>query len=133
MGEKSSRITHAIEETRAPLGWNLQELEHRVKRLSDWRLRFEQRPFSLMVSLWRRRPAGGGRKRSLSSAFPFAPGGERVSPGRSFPASAGNLTNFKASAGAENPVRPPASEGLKPANAGARAKFVLILKVLFEN
>lgn len=48
MGEKSSQITHEIEETRTRLGWNLQELEDKVKRLADWRQQFERRPFAMM-------------------------------------------------------------------------------------
>jgi len=48
MGEKSSQITHEIEETRARLGWNLQELEYKVKRFADWRQQFENRPFTMM-------------------------------------------------------------------------------------
>jgi hypothetical protein len=48
MGEKSSQITRQIEETRTRLGWNLQELEHRVKRVADWRQQFALRPFTMM-------------------------------------------------------------------------------------
>lgn len=46
MVEKSSQITHEIEETRTRLGWNLQELEDTVKRLADWCQQFERRSFS---------------------------------------------------------------------------------------
>ena len=62
MGQKPSQITHDIEETRARLGWNLRELEHKVKRVTDWRQQFEKRPFAMMgVAL------GGGML--LASAF----------------------------------------------------------------
>jgi hypothetical protein len=48
MGEKSSQITHEIAQTRAALGSHLQELEYKVKGLSNWREQYDKRPFTLM-------------------------------------------------------------------------------------
>lgn len=48
MGEKSSQITREIENTRAELGSNLQELERKVKRMTDWRQQFEKSPFAMI-------------------------------------------------------------------------------------
>ena len=40
MGKRSDQITKQIEETRGELGANLQELEHKVKDVTDWRSQF---------------------------------------------------------------------------------------------
>ena len=48
MGEESSQITRNIEETRAQLGSNLQELEDRVRNATDWRQQFQKRPFGMI-------------------------------------------------------------------------------------
>lgn len=48
MGEKSDQIAHEIEQRRAILKTDLQELERRVETLADWREQFRKRPFTLM-------------------------------------------------------------------------------------
>jgi hypothetical protein len=48
MGEKSSQITREIENTRAELGSNLQELERKVRGMTDWRQQFEKNPITLI-------------------------------------------------------------------------------------
>ena len=48
MGETSHQITHEIEETRARLGSNLQELEAKVKDATDWRKQFEKNPLPML-------------------------------------------------------------------------------------
>ena len=50
MGEASSQIEQEIEQTRAQLGSNLEELEHKVKNMTDWRWQFQQNP-GLMLGL----------------------------------------------------------------------------------
>src|SRR5215469_10159201 len=62
MGEKSSQITREIENTRAELGSNLAELERKVKRVTDWRQRFEKSPLTMMALAF-----GGGL--FLAAAF----------------------------------------------------------------
>jgi hypothetical protein len=48
MGEKSNQITRDIEEQRAQLGSNLEELEGKVKDIADWRQQFQNSPFTMM-------------------------------------------------------------------------------------
>lgn len=48
MGQKSSQIEQHIEHTRAALGSNLQELEHKVKDATDWRQQFQRNPLTMM-------------------------------------------------------------------------------------
>src|SRR5579871_360192 len=48
MGEKSSQIEQHIEDTRAELGSNLQELEHKVKSATDWRQQFQKNPLTML-------------------------------------------------------------------------------------
>ncbi len=48
MGQTTDEITRQIEETRAELGSNLQELEWKIKGAADWRAQFRKRPFTLM-------------------------------------------------------------------------------------
>jgi len=50
MGETTRQIAMHIEHTREDLGANLQELEHRVKSVADWRQRFRDNPM-MMVGL----------------------------------------------------------------------------------
>ena len=49
MGETSGQITQEIEQTRARLGSNLQELETRVKEATDWRKQFRKKPLPWRV------------------------------------------------------------------------------------
>jgi hypothetical protein len=48
MGEKSNQITRDIEEQRAQLGSNLEELEGKVKDIADWRQQFQNSPLTMM-------------------------------------------------------------------------------------
>jgi hypothetical protein len=55
MGEKSDEIIDHIESQRDQLGRNLEELETRVKRTTDWKAHFEENP-ALMLGI----ALGGG-------------------------------------------------------------------------
>jgi len=48
MGERSSEINQDIRATRAELGSNLQQLEHKVKGITDWREQFHKSPFTMI-------------------------------------------------------------------------------------
>jgi predicted dienelactone hydrolase len=48
MGEAASEVRREIEERRDDLGENLQRLESKVKRTTDWRAQFDQRPMMMM-------------------------------------------------------------------------------------
>ena len=48
MGEATRQIEAHIEDTRADLGSNLQELEQKVKAVTDWRQYFERSPLQLL-------------------------------------------------------------------------------------
>ena len=48
MGEKTDQIERYIEEQRAELGYNIQDIEQRVKDTFDWRAQFEQRPLAML-------------------------------------------------------------------------------------
>lgn len=48
MGERSNRIERNIEQTRAALGSNLQELEHKVQDATDWRQQFQKNPMTMI-------------------------------------------------------------------------------------
>ena len=48
MGERSDQITRQIEETRSDLGSNLQELETKVKDVTDWRKQFQKSPLTMI-------------------------------------------------------------------------------------
>ena len=48
MGERSDQITRQIENTRGELGANLQELEHKVKDVTDWRSQFQKSPLTMI-------------------------------------------------------------------------------------
>jgi hypothetical protein len=50
MGETTRQIAMHIEHTREDLGANLQELEHKVKSVADWRQQFRNNPM-MMVGL----------------------------------------------------------------------------------
>ena len=49
MGEKSTEIEREIVQTRAELGSNLRELEHRVKEETDWRCHYRRNPFRMIA------------------------------------------------------------------------------------
>jgi len=48
VGETSGQIAQEIEQTRARLGSNLQELETRVKEATDWRKQFRKNPLPML-------------------------------------------------------------------------------------
>ena len=48
MAETSTQIEQEIEQTRAQLGSNLEELENKVKDIADWRRQFRRNPFTMM-------------------------------------------------------------------------------------
>lgn len=48
MGEAASQVRREIEERRDDLGENLQRLESKVKRTTDWRAQFDERPMMMM-------------------------------------------------------------------------------------
>jgi predicted dienelactone hydrolase len=48
MGEAASEVRREIEDRRDDLGENLQRLESKVKRTTDWRAQFDQRPMMMM-------------------------------------------------------------------------------------
>lgn len=48
MGETADEIRNQIEETRAKIGQDLNELEHKVRRETDWRVHFDRRPWAFM-------------------------------------------------------------------------------------
>jgi hypothetical protein len=48
MGQATNQIEAHIADTRAELGANLQELEHKVKKATDWKHHFRANPFTIM-------------------------------------------------------------------------------------
>ena len=55
MGERADAIEREIEQERVELGRNLEELEHRVKEATDWRVQFERHAGGMMAMAF-----GGG-------------------------------------------------------------------------
>jgi hypothetical protein len=45
MGEKPDEIKHEVEQARARLGQDLNQLEFQVRREFDWRVQFDRRPW----------------------------------------------------------------------------------------
>jgi hypothetical protein len=48
MGQTTEQIEHHIEKTRDDLGSNLNELEQKVKSITDWRHHFQTKPATLL-------------------------------------------------------------------------------------
>src|SRR5947209_5461924 len=48
MGQATSQIEAHIEDTRAALGSNLEELEQKVKSVTDWKQHFQKNPLTLL-------------------------------------------------------------------------------------
>jgi len=48
MGQAASELRREIEEQRDDLGENLQRLESKVKRTTDWRAQFDERPMMMI-------------------------------------------------------------------------------------
>ena len=55
MGERTDQIERHISETRNELGENIDELQEKVKTTFDWRVQFQQRPWTLIGAAF-----GGG-------------------------------------------------------------------------
>jgi hypothetical protein len=49
MGEAANAIEREIEQERVELGRNLEELEHRVKEATDWRVQFSRHTGSMIA------------------------------------------------------------------------------------
>ena len=52
MGEKSDQIAREIEQSRAALGSNLQELELKVKNVTDWRQLFRRHTMPILAGVF---------------------------------------------------------------------------------
>lgn len=63
MGQTSNQIEQHIKETRNDLSDNFNELEARAKNAIDWRIQFDERPWTFMAAAF-----GGGLL--LSALFP---------------------------------------------------------------
>jgi hypothetical protein len=48
MGERADQIEEQIHRTREDLRYNLNELEEKVKSAFDWRMQFEEHPFTML-------------------------------------------------------------------------------------
>jgi hypothetical protein len=48
MGQTTDQIERHIEHTRGALGSNLQELEHKVKSVTDWKQHFQSNPMTML-------------------------------------------------------------------------------------
>ena len=55
MGQTTDQIERHIEDTRGALGSNLQELEHKVKSVTDWKQHFQNNPMTMLGAAF-----GGG-------------------------------------------------------------------------
>jgi len=71
MGQAASEVRREIEDTRDNLGENLQRLESKVKRTTDWRAQFDERPLMMIGvafggGLLLSSMAGGGKDRDYN-------------------------------------------------------------------
>jgi len=71
MGEAASQVRSEIEDQRDDLGKNLQRLESKVKRTTDWRTQFDERPMTMIgiafgSGLLLSSLAGGGKERDYA-------------------------------------------------------------------
>lgn len=81
MGETTDQIAAHIEDTRDDLGANLQELEQKVKSVTDWKQHFQSSPMTMIgvafgggILLATMLGGGkGGRRRSASSGAGYEP------------------------------------------------------------
>ena len=48
MGQKTDEIENHIQQTRDTLGANLNELEHKVKAVTDWKQHFQKNPMTML-------------------------------------------------------------------------------------
>lgn len=72
MGQTTNQIENQIERTRDDLGANFQELERKVKEVTDWRYHYQHHPFTLIGlafggGVLAATIFGGRRPRGLSS------------------------------------------------------------------
>ena len=65
MVQESDRIKQHIDEARAELGRNLEQLEHRVKDVVDWHGYFDRDPFKMLTVAF-----GGGLLLGLMATRP---------------------------------------------------------------
>ena len=65
MVQESDRIKQHIDEARAELGRNLEQLEHRVKDVVDWHAYFDRDPFKMLTAAF-----GGGLLLGLLATRP---------------------------------------------------------------
>ena len=82
MGQTTDQIETDIRHTREDLRLNLQELEHKVKAVTDWRQHFQKHPGAMVAAAFgagailgtvgRRRNHGGGRVESSAAHQPGA-------------------------------------------------------------
>src|SRR6476659_6821317 len=75
MGQATSEIEAHIAETRTELGSNLQELEQRVKSVTDWKQHFQKNPMPLLGVAFGggalvATMLGGGKSRRRERRFP---------------------------------------------------------------
>ena len=84
MGQTADQIEHHIAQTRDTLGSNLQELEHKVKSVTDWRQHFQKNPMTMIgvafgfgVLL---AAMVGGRKQNGHNFVASPPSGDSVAP-----------------------------------------------------
>ena len=78
MGQATSEIEAHIAETRTDLGSNLQELEQKVKSVTDWKQHFQKNPMTLLGVafggvLWLERCWAGARAGAANGVFPIPP------------------------------------------------------------
>jgi hypothetical protein len=86
MGATTNQIESFIENKREDLGSNLQELEQKVKSITDWRQQFRNNPMTMVAVAFgggvvlasMLGSGGGGRRRTQGSVEPHA-GAERQS------------------------------------------------------
>ncbi len=77
MGETTNQIERHIESKRDDLGSNLQELEQKVKSVTDWRQQFQNNPMTMIGAAFGggvllATMLGGGRRRRRSSGPTYA-------------------------------------------------------------
>ena len=73
MGQATNEIEAHIEDTRADLGSNLQELEQKVKSVTDWKQHFQTSPMTMLGVAFGGgillATSMGGRKRRMDRGF----------------------------------------------------------------
>jgi hypothetical protein len=84
MGQTTDQIERHIEHTRGALGSNLEELEHKVKSVTDWKQHFQSNPMTMLGAAFgggillatmlggRKHKRGGVRSISATGSEPHA-------------------------------------------------------------